>query len=66
MTKSTPDGELAFIDGSFRWRFTVTNDGDAPATNVLVSDTLPPNWTYVVDSALFTVGWCSGGRRTRS
>ncbi|MGB9373622.1 MAG: hypothetical protein WCA82_05620, partial [Jiangellales bacterium] len=56
VVKTTPDGTLAYIDSSFRWRITVTNSGDAPAQNVLVSDTLPPNWTYVDGSLLFTLG----------
>ncbi len=56
VTKSTPDGDLAYIDSSFRWRVTVTNSGGAVAENVVVTDTLPPNWTYVDGSLLFTVG----------
>ncbi len=56
VTKSAPDGDLAYIDSSFRWRITVTNSGSAVAENVLVSDTLPPNWTYVDASLVFTVG----------
>ena len=58
VVKTTPDGTLAYIDSSFRWRITVTNSGDAPAQNVLVSDTLPPNWTYVDGSLALHAGWC--------
>jgi large repetitive protein len=56
VAKTTPDGELAYIDESFRWRITVTNSGGAVAENVVVTDTLPPNWTYVAGSLLTTVG----------
>ena len=47
-------------DGSFSYTLTVTNDGDAPARNVLISDTLDLNGnTLSVSSVTTSQGTCT-------
>lgn len=50
--KTTPDGSLTYIDDEFLWQIQVTNTGGATASDIEVSDTLPPNWEYVPDSGV--------------
>ena len=50
----TATGSIAYIGESHEFTIVVTNDGDAPATSVVLNDLLPPNWDYDAGSA--TVG----------
>jgi uncharacterized repeat protein (TIGR01451 family)/fimbrial isopeptide formation D2 family protein len=49
-----PDAGKAEVGQEFPWRIVATNtSATAGATNVLVTDTLPPNWTYTAGTAKF-------------
>jgi uncharacterized repeat protein (TIGR01451 family)/fimbrial isopeptide formation D2 family protein len=49
-----PDTGKAEVGQEFPWRIVATNtSATAGATNVQVSDTLPPNWTYTAGTAKF-------------
>jgi uncharacterized repeat protein (TIGR01451 family) len=52
-----PDAGNAEINQEFPWRIVATNtSATAGAHNVLVADTLPPNWSYVPGTAKFNGG----------
>lgn len=52
-----PDTGKAEIGQDFPWRVVATNSSaTAGATNVHVTDTLPPNWTYKAGSATLSPG----------
>ncbi|HEX4753970.1 MAG TPA: isopeptide-forming domain-containing fimbrial protein, partial [Solirubrobacterales bacterium] len=59
LTKTTglsgnPDTGKAEVGQEFPWRIVATNtSATAGATNVKVTDTLPPNWTYTEGTAKF-------------
>ena len=55
VTKTTPDGSLAYINEQFPWEISVKNTGGADAFDVDVSDVLPPNWRYLAGSAVISV-----------
>ena len=55
VTKSAPEGTLAYIDDEFRWSIEVQNTGKSGAFDVDVTDALPPNWRYVANSAWVSV-----------
>lgn len=55
VTKTAPEGGLAYINDDFRWNIQVKNTGKADAFDVDVNDVLPPNWRYVAGSALVSV-----------
>ena len=52
-----PDRGNAEVGQSFPWRVTVRNtSATATANDVVVTDTLPPNWDYVAGSATLNPG----------
>jgi large repetitive protein len=59
LTKTTglagnPDSGKAEVGQEFPWRIVATNtSATAGAHNVIVTDTLPPNWTYVPGTVKF-------------
>jgi large repetitive protein len=55
VSKTTPNGSLAYIDEGFTWQITVRNTGTATAFDVEFSDTLPPNWRFVPGSFVFSL-----------
>lgn len=49
-----PDTGKAEVGQEFPWRIVATNtSATVGATNVVVTDTLPPNWTYTAGTAKF-------------
>lgn len=49
-----PDSGNAEVNQEFPWRIVASNtSATAGATNVVVADTLPPNWSYVPGTAKF-------------
>lgn len=63
-TKVATGGEPTYIGDSYRWTVTATNVGDGTARGVSIEDLLPPNWSYVDDSAIVT--FPSGGAVARN
>lgn len=55
LTKTTPNGTVAYVEQPFSWRLTMTNGvTSATAVSVVAEDVLPQNWIYVEDSAFIT------------
>ena len=54
VTKTAVGGAPAYIDEPYPWRITVTNTGDATTYDVVVSDSLPPNWRYEPGTSVIT------------
>jgi large repetitive protein len=50
-----------YIGDEFGWSVTVTNAGDGDAALVSLTDTLPPNWSFVTGSAVVTAPGPVGG-----
>lgn len=46
VTKSVVNAAPVYIGQPVTWRIVVANDGGGSAYDVVVTDTLPPNWTY--------------------
>jgi len=59
-TKTTPDGQTAYIGISLTWRVNVRNSGGGTAAHVGTVDTLPPSWTYDAGSAVVSVNGAPG------
>ncbi len=56
----TPTESIAYIGESDEFTIVVTNDGDAPATAVVLNDLLPPNWDYDAGSATVSLNGAAG------
>jgi uncharacterized repeat protein (TIGR01451 family) len=54
--EKTPDTGTHFVGDSFDWTIVVTNDGDGPADDAVVSDTIPAGLT--INSATTPAGDC--------
>ncbi|MCU0283469.1 MAG: DUF11 domain-containing protein, partial [Candidatus Nanopelagicales bacterium] len=59
--KEATGGPIAYLGEAYTWTVSTTNTGSATAFAVDVLDLLPPNWTYLADSAQVTV---AGGPAT--
>ncbi|HEX7740376.1 MAG TPA: isopeptide-forming domain-containing fimbrial protein, partial [Marmoricola sp.] len=56
LDNGTPSEDaLAYIGEPVTWRVTATNDTDVATHDVTITDTLPPNWSYVPGSAQVSV-----------
>ena len=60
----TADRNHAAVELNFNYKATITNTGDASATNVVLTDVLPTGVTYTASSA--TQGTCSYASLTRT
>ncbi|MGB9348017.1 MAG: hypothetical protein WCA90_18435, partial [Ilumatobacteraceae bacterium] len=54
-TTKTASGEPTYIGDQYRWTVSVQNTGTGRAVATQITDTLPPNWTYVANSAEVTL-----------
>jgi uncharacterized repeat protein (TIGR01451 family)/fimbrial isopeptide formation D2 family protein len=62
LVKPQPNPSVAYRGQSFNWTIGATNTGTADAASVVLTDTLPANWTYDSNSAIVTIGGVSAGQ----
>ncbi|MGO4105599.1 isopeptide-forming domain-containing fimbrial protein [Leifsonia sp. YAF41] len=55
LAKTTVGTDVAYANTPFGWKLTAKNTGTGAAQKVTLTDTLPANWSYDVDSALVSV-----------
>jgi len=62
LSKPQPNPSTAYRGQSFNWTIGATNSGAADAKTVVLTDALPPSWTYDPNSAIATIGGVSAGQ----